>query len=58
LARDPARLRALRDRLVANRRTCALFDTAATTRQIESAYASMLERWIKGATAASFHVPR
>ena len=58
LARDPARLRALRDRLAANRRTCALFDTAATTRQIESAYVSMLERWIEGAPPASFHVPR
>ncbi|MES2292445.1 MAG: tetratricopeptide repeat protein [Pseudomonadota bacterium] len=56
LARDPARLKAIRDRLVAMRDTCALFDTAATTRNIENAYAIMLERWLAGELPQSFAV--
>ncbi|MBP2295064.1 O-linked N-acetylglucosamine transferase family protein [Azospirillum rugosum] len=41
LARDPARLRALRARLARNRPTCALFDTPRFTRHLEAAYRAM-----------------
>ena len=44
LARDPARLAALRDRLAANRSTAPLFDTATSTRAIEAAYEAMMVR--------------
>lgn len=44
LARDPARLAALRGRLAANRSTTPLFDTAASTRAIEAAYETMMAR--------------
>lgn len=43
LARNPARLNALRDRLVANRATAPLFDTARLVRNIETAYCKLLE---------------
>ena len=56
LARDPFRLESLRARLAATRSTCALFDTAATTRNIESAYTIMLERWQVGDLPQSFAV--
>lgn len=42
LARDPARLAALRARLAANRRTTALFDTVAQARAIEAVYAGVV----------------
>src|SRR4029077_4892538 len=41
LAREPDALRNIRERLVANRRTCPLFDTARFARHIESAYVGM-----------------
>lgn len=44
LATDPHRLAGLRGRLADNRRTCALFDTAAFTRGLEAAYTVMAER--------------
>ena len=44
LARDPARLKALRDKLVANRATAPLFDTAALARNIEAACLKLLEK--------------
>jgi predicted O-linked N-acetylglucosamine transferase (SPINDLY family) len=44
LARDPARLRALRDKLKAGRDTMALFDTARFTRNLEAAYLGMLAK--------------
>jgi len=42
LARDPARLKALRDRLAANRATAPLFDTPRLARELEAAYREML----------------
>ncbi len=42
LATDPAMLAELRARLARNRGTCALFDTALFTRQMERAYEDML----------------
>lgn len=44
LARDPARLNVLRDRLAANRATAPLFDAARLTRNIEAAYLALLEK--------------
>ena len=58
LARDPARIKSLRERLAAGRRTCTLFDTATTTRNIESAYAVMMEQWHTGELPQSFAVPQ
>lgn len=48
LARDPARLVALRERLIAQRDTCALFDTPRLARDIERAYEAMMERYWQG----------
>ena len=42
LARDPARLAALRDKLAANRATAPLFDTPRLARDLEAAYQRML----------------
>jgi predicted O-linked N-acetylglucosamine transferase (SPINDLY family) len=47
LARDPARLKALRDRLAANRATAPLFDTQRLTRDLEAAYLEMLAAAVK-----------
>lgn len=57
LARDPARLQALRDRLRERRTTTPLFDTAAYTRHLEHAFAAMIERLRQGLPPASFAVP-
>jgi predicted O-linked N-acetylglucosamine transferase (SPINDLY family) len=43
LARDPAYLATLKDRLIRNRDTCPLFDTQSATRHIEAAYQTMAE---------------
>lgn len=48
LARDPLRLKALRERLLANRDSCPLFDTPRLTRDIERAYEAMMERYWQG----------
>jgi protein O-GlcNAc transferase len=58
LARDPVRLGALKAKIAANRGTCALFDTARMTRQLESAYTTMHERQIRGLPPEGFAVPR
>ena len=42
LAHDPARLAALKSRLVAARSTCALFDTSRYARDLEAAYDAMV----------------
>jgi predicted O-linked N-acetylglucosamine transferase (SPINDLY family) len=47
LARDRARLGALRDRLVANRATAPLFDTPRLARDLEAAYIQMLAAAVK-----------
>jgi len=56
LARDPARLAALRARLAANRTTLPLFDTRLTTRHIEAAYAAMYDRLVAGLPPANIVV--
>jgi predicted O-linked N-acetylglucosamine transferase (SPINDLY family) len=58
LARDPERLAAIRSKLMRNRSTEPLFDTARFTRDLESAYTTMLERQRAGLPPASFAVPR
>lgn len=42
LARNPEKLKTLRDKLAANRATAPLFDTARFTRYLEAAYQNML----------------
>ncbi|HWY65269.1 MAG TPA: tetratricopeptide repeat protein [Rhizomicrobium sp.] len=44
LARDPSRLKGLRDKLAANRATAPLFDTPRLARDLETLYRRMLER--------------
>jgi protein O-GlcNAc transferase len=56
LARDPAQLAAIREKLARNRRTCPLFDTRRFTRHIEAAYTTMRERCERGEAPASFAV--
>jgi protein O-GlcNAc transferase len=48
LAADPSRLRAIRQKLGAQRDTCALFDTPRFTRGLEAAYRAMWERHCAG----------
>jgi predicted O-linked N-acetylglucosamine transferase (SPINDLY family) len=57
LARDPARLAALRRRLEAARLTAPLFDTLRTCRQLEAAYHTMDEIRRRGDPPRSFTVP-
>jgi predicted O-linked N-acetylglucosamine transferase (SPINDLY family) len=56
LAQDPERLAAIRSKLMRNRDTEALFDTARFTRDLESAYRAMWERQQTGLPAASFAI--
>jgi protein O-GlcNAc transferase len=56
LARTPARLRELRDRLECNRATAPLFDMAVYMRNLETAYARMWERWRAGEAPAAFAI--
>lgn len=56
LARDPARLAAIRNRLIANRRTKPLFDTDRLSRNIEKAYDQMFEIHCDGEPPRSFGV--
>jgi len=56
LARDPARLTALKEKLRRNRETQALFDTARLTRNLEAAYTTIWERREAGLQAESFSV--
>ena len=56
LARNPAMLKALRDKLAGNRLTQPLFDTPRFTRNLESAYITMLERHRRGEPPESFAV--
>jgi len=57
LARDPARLARIRDKLAANRLTTPLFDTQRFTGYIEDAYVRMVERHQAGLPPEHFHVP-
>lgn len=56
LARDPERLAAIKAKLLRNRDTSPLFDTARHTRDLESAYVTMWERREAGLPAASFAI--
>jgi predicted O-linked N-acetylglucosamine transferase (SPINDLY family) len=44
LARHPAKLAALKQKLDSNRSTTPMFDTELFTRQLENAYTMMVER--------------
>ena len=54
LAREPARLAALKAKIVSNRDTCPLFDTARITRNLEALYAGMHARAQRGEAPESF----
>lgn len=57
LARDPKKLGAIKDKILRNRDSCPLFDTAKITRYLEAAYLRMHERHIAGEPPAGFAVP-
>jgi predicted O-linked N-acetylglucosamine transferase (SPINDLY family) len=48
LAADPQRMTRIRAKLAEGLRTAPLFDTAASTRHLEAAYAKMHERYAAG----------
>jgi predicted O-linked N-acetylglucosamine transferase (SPINDLY family) len=56
LARDPARLKGLKDKLAAHRLTKPLFDTPRFTRHIEDAYTQMAARQRAGLAPVSIEV--
>jgi len=56
LADDPARLRAIRERLARNRTMHPLFDTGRFVRHIESAYTTMWRRYQNGEAPKAFAV--
>jgi len=56
LARDPASLAALKQKLARNRLTKPLFDTARWTRHVEAAYEEMQARSQRGEAPAAFSV--
>jgi protein O-GlcNAc transferase len=56
LARDPALLAELKERLTRNSATCPLFDTDRFARHIEAAYMTMWQTWQRGEPAKSFSV--
>jgi predicted O-linked N-acetylglucosamine transferase (SPINDLY family) len=56
LARDPAQLKGLREKLARNRLSTPLFDTARFTRNLERAYVTMWERHQRGEAPQSFAV--
>lgn len=52
LARDPARLQALRARMAQERLQCPLFDSAAYARDLEALYLRMMADWTQGCLQA------
>lgn len=56
LARDPARLAALKDKIAINRGSCPLFDTKRFARNIEQAYTTMVDIQRRGEAPHSFSV--
>jgi predicted O-linked N-acetylglucosamine transferase (SPINDLY family) len=56
LSGDPALLQSVRKKLERNRTVAPLFDTGRFTRQVEAAYAEMVERWQRGESPQSFAV--
>jgi protein O-GlcNAc transferase len=57
LARDPSTRTAIREKLARLREAAPLFDTARFTKNLETAYAMMLERQLKGLAPGPFAVP-
>ena len=57
LATQPDALKVLRDKLVANKETTPLFNTALFTKNIEKAYEMAYERQRSGLAPEHFHVP-
>jgi predicted O-linked N-acetylglucosamine transferase (SPINDLY family) len=57
LAREPARLKEVRAKLVHNRLTKHVFNTAAFTRQLEAAYMEMYQRYRAGLPLGHIYVP-
>jgi predicted O-linked N-acetylglucosamine transferase (SPINDLY family) len=57
LAQNPGELRALRDRLARNKLTSPLFDIARFTRNLETAYQMMWDRWQAGHAPDTISVP-
>jgi predicted O-linked N-acetylglucosamine transferase (SPINDLY family) len=57
IARDPARLAALKAKLAANRLTTPLFDAARFCRHVERAYETMMEIAHAGGEPRAFDVP-
>ncbi|HEX3487627.1 MAG TPA: tetratricopeptide repeat protein [Micropepsaceae bacterium] len=58
LAREPARLTALKARLTKTRDAAPLFDTARFTSHLEAAFVHMWERYQGGLPPVAFSVPR
>jgi predicted O-linked N-acetylglucosamine transferase (SPINDLY family) len=56
LARDPAALAAVREKVARHRDTHALFDTVRFTRNLEAAYQAMWERHQRGERPQTFSV--
>jgi predicted O-linked N-acetylglucosamine transferase (SPINDLY family) len=57
LAKDAAALKTLRTKLAKAKTSSALFDTAAFTSHLESAYRSMWQAWLAGEAPRPFAVP-
>jgi len=57
LAADPQRLKAIREKLVANRFSAPLFDTERFTRHLEDAYIGMVERAKAGLEPDHIDIP-
>jgi protein O-GlcNAc transferase len=57
LARTPSALAEVKAKLLSNRETHPLFDTARFTRHLERAFTTMVERQRRGERPASFAVP-
>lgn len=56
LGREPMKIKAMKDRLRANRHTAPLFDTAGRVRALEAAFQEMYDRMMRGEPPASFDV--
>jgi predicted O-linked N-acetylglucosamine transferase (SPINDLY family) len=56
LAKDPAKVEQLKAKLISNRATHALFNTARFTRNLEAAYTRMMETHRRGQPPAAFAV--
>jgi protein O-GlcNAc transferase len=58
LAREPAYLASIKEKLARNRDTSPLFDTERSTRHIEAAYRTMADVWRRGDRPRGFSVER